>query len=223
MHYDARRRESQALQLGYTAFQNPGGGPAPPGMEERHRPSRCNQVDRDAVRDGDKQEHARIGGDVPIDALDEDPAGAGDVPYHRRSVYLVTQDEALKSGFGGPERGPPAHHLANRLPGPETEIETRRRAFAASGDPRDDAVPAAPLGEGIPGNGTAGRQLPKERRISRQSVGGPRRAPEGARRCARTRARSGRYCGWCSARRRRARRAASPCPRGCQANPPRSL
>ena len=157
-------------------------------------------------------------------------------------VHLAAEDDRVEAGHRVAEGAPSAHDFADWRLAPEAEVEPSSRPGAARGDPCDDAT-TAPGGELVrgsdPGEALArggcagviprgGSEDPGGRRAMAVRLPRPRsgwcgqsscarsppRARAAARRCARTRARSVRRCGWCSSLPRQGPRAAWPCPRG---------
>ena len=175
MHYNFRRRgfgdREQAL---YPAWENAARRAAPSGMQQGDRLARYDEVDGNAVGDGDGEQHACIGGDPAVDAFDASPADrrGGDADFG--AVDLIAQHDGRKPGDGALERPPPGHHFADRRFTPEPEIESAAGLPAPSGDPRDDAVVAAPGGE-IEARGMLGDDLLGEcrRRHSARSISAP--------------------------------------------------
>ena len=75
MHYNIGRRAPGLPGKRLDApLQNAAGGAAPAGVEQGDPPARHDQVDRDAVGDGDGEEDAGRGGDPAVDPFDLDPA-----------------------------------------------------------------------------------------------------------------------------------------------------
>ena len=209
-----------------TRAQNPAGRPPPAGVQQRHAPPRDHEIDRNAVGDGDGEQHAGRGGDPAVDALDLNPASPGRPTVSTRSPCTwLPSTTRVEPGIG--RAGRRASGSSLRRPARRSRGRGRIRAPARvprAGDPGDDAeaVRAIPeiskRGRG-PGRGVLAARCSALGSVIHALDLGPERAQplvdplvapldladvvDGAR-----------------ARPRRAPRAASPCRRGCRATRP---
>jgi len=222
MHYNVRRQTPcAATEEPDAPFQNPSSGTPPAGMEKSNAPSTwVHQVDRDAVGHGDGEQDAAGGGDMPVHAFQLDPPGPGIGPDDLDPVGLVAEYGGPEALPRPPELPPPTHDLADRLPGPQPEIEFGPRR-SPTGDPGHHTVASPPARDLEPGKGSFVKGLVEWRchDLSRAARSG-RRARAAARQSARSLSRSGRCCEWCSHPRRREPRAASPSRHGYRGIPP---
>jgi hypothetical protein len=118
---------------------------APAGVKQGDPPTRGDQVDRDTIGDRYGKEDAPGGSNPAVDTLDLDPAGAGIQAHDLHAMDLIAKSDSLKSADGATEGEPAAHHIADRLLAPETEIEASARIGATTSDPGDYAVPFLPI------------------------------------------------------------------------------
>lgn len=136
-----------------TLFQYPPGGPPPPSMQEGYcLGDRVNEIDRDAVGDGDVEHFSRDIGRVTVHPIDQRPPPARGtiMPKDPSLVNLVAEDVGGELGLGVPQLPPPPHHLLDWLIGPESQIE-RFLPCPTTGDSGDDPVPFAPFRNFEPG------------------------------------------------------------------------
>lgn len=153
MHYDVvSTRERMALEDFDAALQHGRRHPAPPRVQEgdgallRHR-----EVNRNAVRNRDGEQHALGTGRMPVHAFEQQPAVRTVLlPAHRRAVHLMSGhqrgERALERGM---ERAPASHNLSDIVLAPQPQTEP----MPADRDAGNEAVTIRPLCEGQPGNG----------------------------------------------------------------------
>ena len=125
--------------------QDPGRGSSPAGMEQRQDPGLgIDQVDRNAIGHRNREQQPRGTGGVPIEAIEDPPAiPARRMPGDVGAVALDGENLGVEVGQRAAQVAPALHDLADRLHGPEAEIEAWR-ALAAARDARDDAIPITP-------------------------------------------------------------------------------
>src|SRR5260370_25117079 len=125
MHYNISSFGKAApLQELDALLQNTIGGATPPRVHERDGPfPRDGEIHRNAVGDGDRQQHAVLPCGVAIAAVEDEPAlGYGFVPMHVGAVYLMRQHDRRKARVEcRPERAPAADDLPDRLVPPHSE------------------------------------------------------------------------------------------------------
>lgn len=138
----------------------------PPCVKERNRPrARGDEIDGDAICDGDGEEHALGARHVGIRVVrDDEPGGAGGVVHENGGPV----DLAGVDRDGHPGRftkcAPPPEHGADRLPAGQPEIEWRV-SITPAGDPLDDPGESfLPLGVAVEGHVARGPLLPDDAR-----------------------------------------------------------
>ena len=110
MHYDVQWTSVRSsTQLLDPALENPGSCAAPAGVEQRDPLPGRDDVDRNAVGDGHQEQDTGSIGEMPIGAVENDPAPHGTVPGQLGPVYLVRHGEAGEAPVRVPEL-PPARH-----------------------------------------------------------------------------------------------------------------
>lgn len=152
MYYDIINSGAGMFNQGfYTALKNPARSASPATMEQGDRLSDgVDEVYRNAVSNGDRQEQTGGGGGMPIDAFDLHPTLPSMVPGHFGFVDLIAQDCGLEAGFRPPEGPPPRHNLSDRCLGPQTEVKSPAFALSSAGYSGDDLVFLAPAGDFVP-------------------------------------------------------------------------
>jgi hypothetical protein len=154
MHYDVRWRGCRFVgKYIHSPLQYPPSYPAPSGMKQRDRPDlRVDEIDRDAIGHRHIEHESGTRGRMPVHPFDLGPPGvAMFLPGHLGLVDLVAQHVGRKSRFGRTKPPPPAHHLADRLTGPEPQVE-RLVSLSPAGDPGNHAEALPPLGNLEPGD-----------------------------------------------------------------------
>ena len=153
MHYNfsrgAPRRRLQTLD---SARQNPPRSASPPGVQQRHRSFRNNQIDRNAIGHGDGEKDAWCHRDPSIDGIDLYPPTTGIESHDLSAMHLPAEDGGVELLHFPAEGEPPVHHLTYRLRAPEAEIEAAAPLVATASNARDDSVLCAPIGDFEPGN-----------------------------------------------------------------------
>ena len=133
---------------------------SPAGVQQAHDALPGNdEVDRDAVRDGDQEHHAGGFGEVSVETLVHRPPGGPVVPADLPAVGLMRQHEAGEARLCAAEGPPPSHHVGHGLGGPEAQIEAAVSG-AACGDAGHDAESLAPAGDLIARNRAGERDFP---------------------------------------------------------------
>src|SRR5512146_3539477 len=147
MHYDVSPEGPRTRRQDFhTLLQYAIGHPPPPCVPQGDRaPLGSCQVDRDAVRHRDREQHSRLPGGMAIHALEhQPPRWPSFVPAHVGAVHLVSQHEGRESRLERLADGPPArHHRASRLFAPQAEGE----ASVPRGDPRHETVAVGPFAQ----------------------------------------------------------------------------
>src|SRR5712691_1607540 len=147
MHYDVRRaRERLAFEQLHSALQNTVRHTAPPRVHQGHRPLRWHrEIDGNAIRHRDGEQHAARPCGVAVHAVQDEPAvSAGLVPRDARSMDLMAEDDGGEAGLeGGAEGAPAGHHLPHVFLAPQAEAEP----VAAGRDTGDGTVARRPLTE----------------------------------------------------------------------------
>ena len=203
--------------------QDPSRCPAPAAVEQPDRTGlRRHQIDGNAVGDGHREQDPAGPGGVSINALDLHPAFGAGMVRHSHVMNLVPQDDRLETRFSAPEGPPAGHDLAHRGIGPEPEVKASSGRGPPPGDASHHAILLPPPRDLVPGHRTrewdfSGGNRHAGRWGARLTppVRSGRRGRGGGCRSARSRARSGPRCGWCSAPPPRGRQGAWPCRRGC--------
>jgi len=122
------------------------GNASPPSVQQADDPpDRIHQIDRNTVRDCDREENSRSGRQMPIEPLEQPPSLPVAMPTHTGAVDLVGAHDSVESGAGRPEAAPALHDRPHRLggPGPKPEVEPSRSGAPPS-DPGEDAKPLMP-------------------------------------------------------------------------------
>ena len=109
-------------------------------MEQGYPPAGDDEVDGDAIGDGNSQENSRIGGNPPIDPFNLDPTVGLIHPHHRNAVNLIAEYNGLEISHLSPVAKPAIHHFAYRLRAPESQVEAPSHFGAAAGDAGSNPV-----------------------------------------------------------------------------------
>jgi hypothetical protein len=216
MHYHVMRIGLRSLgKRGDSTQQDPAGGAAPAGVEQTDSAAWDREVHGDAVGHGHGQQDAGGRGDptvrtsVPWTWLPSaTPANPGIAERKRRQRRMT-------SPTGASLHSPRSYPRPGSLPRPVIPA-TRPSSDCHRRSSKRGTSPSTGSSARSPGAGFTRRRLPRAvTRPARSRL--PARG--GARRSARSPARSAPHCGWCWAPQPRARRAAWPCRPGCRATP----
>jgi hypothetical protein len=123
-------------------------------MEQGNTASGNQQIHRNTVGDGDREQHAGRRCDPAVDTIDVDPPPTLLQNHELDAVNLIAESDSLEFRHFSPEGEPAAHHFAHRLVTPEAQVKPAIRLGAATSDARDDSVTFKPTGNFESGYGS---------------------------------------------------------------------
>ena len=166
-------------QFGDASAQNPTGRSPPSRMDQRYRATdRIDEIDRDTVRGGNREEDPRGGRGVAVDPLENHQPAQPIVPDYLGPMYLAGDDQTAAARHSGLESMPAPQNLTDRGRDPGQPQVEGDGAGAPAGDARDYPVPLPPLGQLEPGDRSghrtffhpSARSIPAPRATSRVSI-----------------------------------------------------
>ena len=166
-------------QFGNAAGEDTTGGTAPAGMNQRDGvENRVDDVHRNAVGGGDRQEYSGSGGRVSVDPGQNREASKLVMPNHRRSMHLPGDDQRPTTGHSVLQCLPTGEHSSDRGTNPGKPQIEGRVPFPSSGNPGHHPVSLAPFGQLEPGHRPwhcalvhpSTRSIPAPSAISRASM-----------------------------------------------------